>query len=887
MNSLLNLTVADIMNRSVRHVAPDCTLGEAARQMAQAHISSMLVMSGQTPVGIITERDLLRMLSTCAARETPVAGIMSAPVLTVSHDTDFETAYASALSHHVRHLVVIDEQGAVVGLAGETDFRRHLGMDMLRQLDDLKVVMDSKLPVLAPDDTLDKAVSLMLHERSSYLLVAQGSRPAGILTERDIAGLLLRIPAEGAASVALRDVMHAPVSTVSHQTPVTEVAALMQQHQFRHMVVVDDDGCILGMVTQHKLMERIAGLLGHEKSLQQQDRLKHAKRVAEQRLLMAVEATGLGFWELELPSEALHYNETLLKVLGLNADESPRSLNEWLECVHPDDRALVMSSYQAGLQPDRTLIDFEYRVSHQKKPWIWMHVQGCVARRDAAGQPSLAFGTAMNITARKQNEAVLRQYQDHLEEEVQQRTNDLVLALKAAEAANRAKSVFLSGMSHEFRTPLNAILGFSGLMRDDAQLTQAQRNNLNIINRSGEQLLTLINDVLEMARIESGRVQLENTPFDLGMLVTDVIDMMHVRAREQGLQLRIEQSSEFPRYIRGDETRFRQLLINLLGNALKVTRQGHIVVRFGIKPEAIPPRLLIEVEDTGPGIKSDDQEKIFEPFVQIGELAAQKGTGLGLTITRQFVQMMGGTISVESAPGTGSTFRVALPVKKVEAGEVVMPDGVSGGDVTGRASGQPEQRILIVEDQLESQLLLTRLMARAGLQVLLAENGPLAVECFQRWHPHLILMGQMDGIEAAERIRQLPGGQEVKIVTVTDSTPMEAQDKIRAAGINDFVRKPYRANEIYECLAKQLGIQYTYAASQAVEIVALTAEMLLVLPQEVRRELRDALESLDNKRISTVIGQVTDVRLHGSLTQLAENFDYPAILKALEKTTGE
>ncbi|MDO8206530.1 MAG: ATP-binding protein [Gallionella sp.] len=459
-----------------------------------------------------------------------------------------------------------------------------------------------------------------------------------------------------------------------------------------------------------------------------------------------------------------------------------------------------------------------------------------------------------------------------------------------AEAANKAKSVFLANMSHELRTPLNAILGFSSMMRKDPLLQHEQRENLDIINRSGEHLLTLINDVLEMAKIEAGRVQLENAPFDLGGMVRDVTDMMHMRAQEKGLRLLVDQSSEFPRYIKGDEARLRQILINLVGNAVKFTQQGGVTVRFGMKPNVPLKRLLIEVEDTGPGIKPEDQDKIFEPFVQVEEIAAQKGTGLGLTITRQFIQLMGGTISIESTQGKGSTFRVELPVNMVAAADVVKPETTVKGDVVGMAPGQPEYRILIVEDQLENQLLLTRLMESIGLPVKVAENGELALELFQSWQPHLIWMDRrmpvMDGLEAARRIRQLPGGTDVKIVAVTASAFMEQRDEMLRAGMDDFVRKPYRFNEVYETLSKQLGLQYVYSDTEAEDVneVVLTGQMLAALPPELQCELRDALESLDGERISAVILQVAslDPKLHKTLSHLAENFDYPAILKALQ-----
>ncbi|MFA6920981.1 MAG: ATP-binding protein [Gallionella sp.] len=503
-----------------------------------------------------------------------------------------------------------------------------------------------------------------------------------------------------------------------------------------------------------------------------------------------------------------------------------------------------------------------------------------------------AVGILRDITGRKQAEEELRKYRDQLEEKVQLRTTDLVLARNAADAANQAKSVFLSSMSHEFRTPLNAILGFSSMVRNDPLLPHELRDKLDIINRSGEHLLTLINDVLEMSKIEAGRLVLESTPLDLGTLVRDVTDMMHLRAQEKGLRLLIDQTSEFPRYIKGDEARLRQVLINLVGNAIKFTPQGGVTVRFGIKPHDAQHHLLIEIEDSGIGISIEDQKRLFQPFVQLGKQAGDnKGTGLGLTITRQFVHLMGGTIHVESTQGAGSIFRVELPVDKIEAGDVPGLAKVRQGEIVGLAPNQPKFRILIVEDQLENQLLLSQLMSRLGFEVKVAENGEQGVQMFQSWQPHLIWMDRrmpvMDGLEAAQAIRKLPGGREVKIIAVTASAFAEQRNEALDAGMDDFVRKPYRSGDLYECLSKQLGVQYVYSETQESEEKyiheALTTEMLAILPSELRRELNDALVSLENERISAAIGQVAslDPKLHKLITQLAENFDYPAILKAL------
>lgn len=630
--------------------------------------------------------------------------------------------------------------------------------------------------------------------------------------------------------------------------------------------------------------------------------------------------------------EAVRMTQSKIGYLAfLNEDESVLTMNSWsksamAECAI-DDKPIIYPVVSTGLWGEavrqrQPIITNDYSAANPLKkgyPEGHVHIKrhmnvpvfdgdrivivAGVGNKDEeynqgdVQQLTLLMEGMWRLLEHKRAEEELRRYKDHLEDVVQQRTADLALALDAAEAANRAKSVFLSSMSHELRTPMNAILGFSGMMRKDPLLSQEQRDNLDIINRSGDHLLTLINDVLDMAKIEAGRVQLESAPIDLGVLLRDVTDMMHMRAQERGLELLIDQSSEFPRYIKGDEMRLRQVLINLIGNAVKFTERGSITLRLGVESYDGVRHLLIKVEDTGIGIKSEDQLKIFKPFVQLGQIATQTGSGLGLALTQQYVQLMGGTVSVESTFGKGSIFQVQLPLEEIAAVDVVAKLGsMDNREVVSLAPNQPEYRILIVEDQLDNQLLLTKLMKNVGFQVKVADDGKQAVELFQNWRPHLIWMDRrmpvMDGLEATRRIRELPGGKEVKIVAVTASVITEQRDEMVNAGMDEFVRKPYRFNEIYECMARQLGVQYIYAdvrEAEEVSDVVLTAEMLAALPSELRRELHDALESLEDERIAAAMQQVAsdDPALHKTLSRLVENFNYPAILKALQTNQAE
>jgi CheY-like chemotaxis protein/anti-sigma regulatory factor (Ser/Thr protein kinase) len=441
------------------------------------------------------------------------------------------------------------------------------------------------------------------------------------------------------------------------------------------------------------------------------------------------------------------------------------------------------------------------------------------------------------------------------------------------------------------RTPLNAILGFSNLLREGA--SETQRKDLDIINRSGEHLLTLISGVLDVAKIEAGRAVVEAVPCDLRNLVRDVIEMMRVRAEGKGLELLVDQSPKFPETVNTDTAKLRQVLINLLGNAVKYTERGAVTLRLNAKPAGDAERLLLrfDVEDTGTGIATEDQAHIFEPFVQAGKPATQKGTGLGLTITRQFVELMGGTIHVESTLGTGSLFRVEVPSERAQQSEIqaTMPDRQP---IIGLEPGQPEYRILIVEDERENWMLLERLLESAGFQVRVAEDGAQGVEMFRTWRPHFIWMDLrmpvMDGVEAARRIRALDGGRKVKIAAVTASVFASQRSDVLTAGLDDFIQKPYQPSEIFDCIARQLGLRYLYrepsSASPGEPAMALRPADLAALPEELRAELREALISLKRERIAEVIDRVSkqEAALGSALARCAERFAYTAILKAIE-----
>jgi two-component system sensor histidine kinase/response regulator len=408
-----NLTLAEIMSRQLRCVTPDCSMDEAARQMAESHISSLLVMEGGVPIGILTERDLLRHLHAHGAPEAPVTGQMGYPVLTALSTLSFASAYALAQEHHVRHLVVVDASGAVVGVVSETDFRSHLGGALLRSLGDLRAVMDPEMPCLLPEASLDEAVDLMLKKGVSYVLVVRNGLAIGILTERDLAGLIhpTRVQvASGAPEPSRRpvlaDVMHAPVRTVTAQTSVADAATMMADEHLRHLVVVDGEH-LLGVISQHRMLERL-NLKLMEESWQQREAQKTEKIGLETKLRQVLKASRLALWELDIASDRIVRDPTLDRMLGMRSDMPPRTMAQWLADIHPDDRANVQRQVQQALQPGGEGVEAEYRVPHGDGHWVWVHIRGSITQRDSAGIPLLAMGTLDDISARKRNELIVQ-----------------------------------------------------------------------------------------------------------------------------------------------------------------------------------------------------------------------------------------------------------------------------------------------------------------------------------------------------------------------------------------------------------------------------------------------------------------------------------------------
>ncbi|MDB5321731.1 MAG: Aerobic respiration control sensor protein ArcB [Phycisphaerales bacterium] len=457
---------------------------------------------------------------------------------------------------------------------------------------------------------------------------------------------------------------------------------------------------------------------------------------------------------------------------------------------------------------------------------------------------------------------------------------------QSLQQANRAKSVFLANMSHEIRTPMNAILGFSQLMQRDQGLTPRQCQYLATINRSGEHLLALINDILEMSKIEAGRTTLNLSTFDLPVLIKDLEMMFRVRTDEKRLSFSVEMIGDVPRYIVTDINKLRQVFINVLGNAVKFTEQGGIGLRVRVdRDSATPPCpcLRVEVEDTGPGISPEEQEKLFRHFEQTktGQQTGT-GTGLGLAISREFVRLMGGDITHSSQVGKGSVFVIQLPLKKGDAQAVQATE--KPRHVLGLQAGQATCRVLITDDIEDNRQLLAQLLTPIGFEVRLATNGAEAVHAFEEWRPHLILMDfrmpVMDGHEAIRRIRAVDGGKEPKIIAVTASAMDDNRQELMEIGADDFIGKPFREEELFQKIHRHLGVKYVYAEPGHEAAPELAPQSLVGWPKDLINPMREAVITADLDQLLARIQDVEarDPAIAQGLRRLAEGFQYQKLL---------
>jgi signal transduction histidine kinase/CheY-like chemotaxis protein len=536
----------------------------------------------------------------------------------------------------------------------------------------------------------------------------------------------------------------------------------------------------------------------------------------------------------------------------------------------------------------------------------------------------------------------LQQSFETLEQRVRERTAELAVAKDKAEVANQAKSTFLANMSHELRSPLNAILGFSQLMTRSQNLSPEHQENISIISSSGEHLLTLINNVLDLSKIESGRTTLNPKKFDLYRLLNDLEDMFQLKADDKHLQLIFGRSPDVPQYVESDELKLRQIIINLLNNALKFTLEGGVAVRVSKQSSGITNGKIFdvyelskntqtpanktfknaeliysenatyatqnnssdsassffihfEVQDSGPGIAANELDNLFEAFVQTQTgKDSQEGTGLGLPISRKFVELMGGEMSVSSAVGEGTNFKFDIQVIAVDAADIESPKPTR--HVIALEPNQNPYRILIVDDKPLNRQLLIKLLNPLGFELKEATNGQEAIEIWDSWEPHLIWMDMrmpvMDGYEATQYIKGTIKGQATAIIALTASVLEEERAVILSAGCDAFMRKPFREADIFDAMHKHIGVRYIYEDPGQANLSAIkerdremTEADFVKLPESLVADLKLAILNVDMDFIESAIDQIRekDTVTASAIAHCIENFEYDKVLKLISQ----
>jgi PAS domain S-box-containing protein len=659
-------------------------------------------------------------------------------------------------------------------------------------------------------------------------------------------------------------------------------------------LVRDDKGAPVHFISQ------IQDITERRKAADQLHASYEANRESEQRLRLALDSGQIAVWQQDHPSGPFTSDERGFEFLGVPPTPDRRfPIEAWLQLVHPEDRAIVKAELE-GLWTGTANAHAEFRVVHPDGSIH--HIFGsALSVTDKSGTVRKVVGLNIDVSARKQAEKErealvqeLRNHQKNLESLVLTRTKDLNLAKEEAEKANRAKSLFLANISHEIRTPMNAILGYAQLLENDSSVAEAPRKKASVIRSSGDHLLQLVNDLLEMSRIEAGRVQLVVDLFDLRGLLAEIKQMFLPLAATRRDELTFEFGPDFPMAIQGDAGKIRQVVINLLSNAVKFTEAGSIHVK-AVARRTLAGRFAITilVADGGKGIGPNDLARIFNAFEQTESGLRAGGTGLGLTISRNFARMMNGDLTVTSELGQGSTFSFSFEAEKAPDGFV--PSASLPTSNLRLAGAHLGCKALIVDDVSTNRDVLAELLTRTGFEVRMAADGEEAIRVHDVWNPRLVLMDlRMPGIDGIEAIRRLRAkGSRAVLVALTASSLPEARADVLKAGGDDLVMKPYRERDLLNAMGKLLGVQYEAAdetthfhsrlEKQPAVRVSLP-ELLKQAPAELLAQLREAALEARVERIEQLAAQIESHSSQAAeqIVLLARNFQYDALLSNLD-----
>lgn len=556
---------------------------------------------------------------------------------------------------------------------------------------------------------------------------------------------------------------------------------------------------ILAILLSHRFVTHTTLSLDHanqalQKAKKTAETTNEQLRASQARFQALADSSPNGIFQADKKGQYVYVNQRWQDISGLTEKET---LGQgWTRALHPDDRERLTNSWFDTVESCKPWKE-EGRLLQPNGEVRWVLLNATL-ELDKHGHINSFVGTVTDITERKYIELELQQAKEH------------------AEAANIAKSTFLANMSHELRTPLNGILGYTQILQRERDFTSQQKEGVALIQRSGEHLLTLINDILDLSKIEAGRMELYPDDFVLESFFGDIVEMFKIRALQKSIEFRYDILSDLPNTVYADEKRLRQLLMNLLGNAVKFTEQGYVSLQINYDYDN--QWIQINITDTGCGIPNNQLDDIFSPFRQAGSILHKaQGTGLGLSITKRLLDVMGGDIGVESEINKGSRFwiRIPLPISEFDMTEAETFHRFK--DINGYISNladHPSYRILIVDDIEDNRIVARNLLVPLGFEMLQATNGRDAIDKIRECKPDLILMDLMmpilDGFETTQRLRLDPDFGQIPIVAVSASVFGEHVKASQAAGCTDFLPKPFKAEQLFNCLAKYLALTWTY-----------------------------------------------------------------------------
>ncbi|MDX9789019.1 MAG: PAS domain S-box protein [Desulfobacterales bacterium] len=647
--------------------------------------------------------------------------------------------------------------------------------------------------------------------------------------------------------------------------------------EYRTILPTGQSIWVEGIATPEKLKDNSILWHGYIKDISDRKLADEKLRKSEQRLAYLFSVNPTVAYTLDVSFAPTWVSSNIISLMGYRSEEV-LTPNWWRDNLHADDRKQAISKSASVLAKGR--VTQEYRFLKKNGDVIWVHDELRLLC-DKCGNPTELIGAWTNISERKKAE------------------QDRIFRI-VAEQASEAKSAFVANMSHEIRTPLNAILGFAQILVQDPTLTDRQAEQMQTIIRSGQHLLSLVNDILQLSRIEAGRSQLNMTNCRLDHLLDDIDMMFRSQVEEKGLQLIVERKKSVSWSINVDNGKLRQVIINLMSNALKFTKTGKIWLRVKVDTATEDViqnqggmRLQVDVEDTGPGIVDAELDSIFDAFAQSEAGIKAGGTGLGLTISKRLIELMGGTITVKSSLSKGTCFCFQVPVARADI-MVETPIKEKMRSILHLAPGTGPFHILVVDDHKDNRDLLRAILQPLGFEIAEAVNGQEAIDFLEKFSPHAILMDLrmpvMNGYEATIWIKASEKNRTIPIIAVTASAFEDDEKAILATGVDGYIRRPVDRGELLEMLEKLIGLRYEYTAEETSDTRgapsrSLTSEDLALLPVELVQSMQQAVEAGEMVKLKMLIAQVEKMNsaVARGLLILSNNYDYEKLKKILKR----